>query len=228
MKIYGRIRPPVHRARLRPLRDKQWNGRPDPAGESGQGRRRSRDAPGSSGPSLLLQPWLCPPRALVPAAFGLGRRVLGLPGGSGPLLAGLAEPRLGAESWLSQSQHQRDGENGCPGRSLSGFSRCPGPGAPWLPDPGPGKLALLSPRSGQGFPSRWQRPANARGPFHQEAGTARELRSPPGRRFGGDGWWWLVCLRLRKDAHFLPGKGKGRMYSGGQQHQGSRKSRVQP
>ncbi|XP_030156811.1 uncharacterized protein LOC115504182 [Lynx canadensis] len=31
---------------------------PTRAGESGQGRRRSRDAPGSSGPSLLLQPWL--------------------------------------------------------------------------------------------------------------------------------------------------------------------------
>lgn len=63
--------------------------------------------------------------ALVPVAFQLWRCVHDLSGGLGPLLAALAETRLSAQSWLSQSQ-KRDGENGCPGRSLSGFSQCPG------------------------------------------------------------------------------------------------------
>lgn len=38
--IYGRCRPPAHRARLRPLRAKQWSGRPDP----GQGKRPGPEA----------------------------------------------------------------------------------------------------------------------------------------------------------------------------------------
>lgn len=108
-----------------PSQTVDWKTRPGPGkgARAGGGAETRRDP---LGPSLVPQPWLCPCSALVPAAFGLGRCVPGPPGGSGPLLAGLAEPRLGAESWRSQSQQQRDGENACPGRSLSGFSRCPG------------------------------------------------------------------------------------------------------
>lgn len=45
--------------------------------------------------------------------------------------------------------------------------------------PGTWKQALLSPRSGQGFLSRQQRPVNARGPLHQEASTAWGHTSVP-------------------------------------------------
>lgn len=81
IEIYGCIRPPVHPARLRPLRAKQWNGRPDPGpgkgARAGGGAETHRDL---LQPSLVLQPRLCPPNerscpfgvpalALCPLAF---------------------------------------------------------------------------------------------------------------------------------------------------------------
>lgn len=223
MEIYGRIRPPVHRARLRPLRAKQWNGRPDPGpgkgARAGGGAETRRDP---RGPSLVLQPRLCPPSqrsrprgvralALRPRS---SRRAGTLPGWAGRTSARrpiVAEP-VAEKGWRARMS---------PAQPLRVFA-VPGPGAPWLPDLGPGNRLLEAPD-----PARAARAAS-RGRLPREAGTARGPGSPPGKAVWGDGWRWLRCPRLRKVARFLWGKGKGRMHPRGQQHRGSRKRRVLP
>lgn len=46
-------------------------------------------------------------------------------------------------------------------------------------------------------------------PFTERPVEARGFRSPPRRAVRGDGWRWLGCPRLGKDAGFFSGEGGG-------------------
>lgn len=114
-----------------------------------------------------------------------------------------------------------------PGAASPGF-RGARAGSSLVARPGTWKTGAFKPQIRPGLPEPVAEAGERSGSLSPRSWHSEGTEVPTGKAVWGDGWWRLLCLRLRKDAHFLPGKGKGRMYSGGQQHQGSRKSRVQP
>lgn len=144
-----------------PSQTVEWKTRPG-AGERGQGRRRSRDtlrsAGAAPGASALALPTGSSARpggvwASAPRLWSFCR--VGIPLG----WAGRTSARR--ERRLSQGQ-RRDGEDGCPGRSLSGFSRCPGRSS-LVARPGTWKTGSAKPQIRRGFPSGQQRGPEAAG-----------------------------------------------------------------
>lgn len=110
---------------------------PTRAGEearAGGGAERRRDP---LGPGLELQPQLCRPCALVPAACGALAPRPWFSWRVGAALAGLVDPRLHAKSWPAQSQHGNGQVRLSWARPLRVLA-APESGAPWLPDLGPG------------------------------------------------------------------------------------------
>ncbi|TKC39648.1 hypothetical protein EI555_015323, partial [Monodon monoceros] len=149
------------------------SGRPDPAGGRGQGRRRSREPPGSAraGPGTSVQAL----PAVPPGPCGF----CGSGAASWVFLAGrdasrLRWPNLGSalsRDWARPSKGMAS--LAFPGGASPGFS---GTRARSSLVVGPGTWKLALKRQRHGFPSGQPRPANARGSLHREAGGGRWRR----------------------------------------------------